>query len=112
MSNSSPNEVAVAEAMKRLWAQYFPKIEERVVELESAAVSCIQGNLSDDQRQRAREAAHKLAGVLGTFGIDRGTQLAREAERYYSDSGPLTQGNAMRQAEIAAQIRASVAAKQ
>lgn len=97
--------------MQRLWTQYFPKIEERVLELETAAASCVQGNLSEEQRNRAQAAAHKLAGVLGTFGLDRGTQLAREAELYYSERGNMTQGRAMRQAEIAAQIRASVAAK-
>jgi HPt (histidine-containing phosphotransfer) domain-containing protein len=105
------NEAAVAEAMKRLWVQYLPKIEERVLELEMAAAACINGNLTEHQREQARAAAHKLAGVLGTFGLDRGTQLAREVELYYSDPNAFEAGHALRPAEIAAQIRAIVTAK-
>ncbi len=32
---------------------------------------------------RAVDSAHKLAGVLGTFGLPHGTELAREAEEVF-----------------------------
>ena len=44
----------------------------------------LEGSLTAEQREQASSAAHKLAGVLGTFGLDEGTNLAREAEILYS----------------------------
>jgi HPt (histidine-containing phosphotransfer) domain-containing protein len=42
-------------------------------------------------RLRAVDSAHKLAGVLGTFGLPRGTELAREAEQVFGQ--PILPGN-------------------
>ena len=68
------------EALDRLWKQFLPQIEERVATLESAGAALAADKLSHDQREEAHAAAHKLAGILGTFGLTRGTVLAREAE--------------------------------
>ncbi len=68
------------EALDRLWKQFLPQIEERVAALESAATALAEDKLSHDQREAAHAAAHKLAGILGTFGLTKGTILAREAE--------------------------------
>jgi HPt (histidine-containing phosphotransfer) domain-containing protein len=71
---------SINEALDRLWKQFLPQIEERVAALESAGAALSAGRLSHDQREAAHTAAHKLAGILGTFGLTRGTVLAREAE--------------------------------
>ncbi len=71
---------SMKEALDRLWKQFLPQIEERVAALESAATALAADRLSHDQREAAHAAAHKLAGVLGTFGLTKGTILAREAE--------------------------------
>ena len=73
----------LAEAMNRLWAKHLPQMEERVATLQNAARSLASGTLSEDEQQRASSEAHKLAGVLGTFGLKEGTELAREAEGMY-----------------------------
>ena len=44
------------------------------------------GTLTAPQQEQAGADAHKLAGVLGTFGLKEGTELAREAERLYEGS--------------------------
>ena len=54
-------------------------------------------------------AAHKLAGVLGTFGLTKGTILAREAEMLYS--GDADPASAPQLAEIAAQLQALIASR-
>ena len=72
------------EALDRLWKQFLPQIEERVAALESAGAAAAADRLSRDQREAAHAAAHKLAGILGTFGLTKGTILAREAELLYS----------------------------
>ena len=97
------------EALDRLWRQFLPQIGERVAILEDAATALSTGELSDNQRDAAQAAAHKLAGVLGTFGLTKGTILAREAEMLYSgDSDP---ASAERLTEITAQLRAIIAAR-
>ena len=60
-----------------MWAQFLPQIQERVAVLETAAEAFAAGRLSK-QHEAAKTAAHKLAGVLGTFGLTQGTVLARE----------------------------------
>jgi HPt (histidine-containing phosphotransfer) domain-containing protein len=73
------------QALARLWVKFLPQIEERVAVLEAAARALAAGSLSVEQREAAHAAAHKLAGSLGTFGLLRGTELAREAELLLAD---------------------------
>ena len=76
-------------ALERMWAKFLPQMLERVEVLAFSAQQFNAGQLSDEQRIEARDNAHKLAGVLGTFGLRRGTMLARELEMLYSmESGP------------------------
>ena len=96
-------------ALDRLWQQFLPQIEQRVAAVEAAAQALAAGKLSDDQREGAKSAAHKLAGVLGTFGLTKGTVLAREAEMLcMGDADP---ASAAQLEEIAAQLRAMISAR-
>lgn len=81
----SAHELSIAAAMNRLWLQFLPQIEERVAVLQAAALALAEGTLTAEHRGQAISAAHKLAGVLGTFGLAEGTILAREAETFYSN---------------------------
>jgi HPt (histidine-containing phosphotransfer) domain-containing protein len=72
-----------------MWLQYLPQMRERVGILETAAQDFAENRLSIEQHEAASSAAHKLAGVCGTFGLTRGTVLARELEIMYSrQNGP------------------------
>lgn len=107
----SGEEPSIAEAMNRLWVRYLPEIEERVRILEQAAAVLENGSLTTEQCGHATAAAHKLAGVLGTFGLPDGTSMAREAEAFYSAEPSTQTGLAGRAAELAAQLRAIVASR-
>lgn len=96
-------------ALDRLWKQFLPQIEERVATLESAAGELGGQGLSTERLVAANDAAHKLAGVLGTFGLPGGTTLAREAEMLYS--GDIDADSAARLIEIAAQLKSLVASR-
>jgi len=99
-----PSEPAgMAEALDRLWTRFLPQLRERVAALESAPAALAEGRLSAEESAAAAAAAHKLAGVLGTFGMAGGTLLAREAELLYS--GPAHAAAAARLASIAAELR-------
>jgi HPt (histidine-containing phosphotransfer) domain-containing protein len=85
----SAEQIALAEALGQMWARFLPEMKQRVAILESAAAAFASCSLPPRQQQDASAAAHKLAGVLGTFGLTRGTILARELEILYSrDEGP------------------------
>ena len=79
-------EDAVARALDAMWHKFLPDIRHRVEVLALAAQAAAAGPLREEQRISAHAAAHKLAGSLGTFGLDRGTELARELEIRLSGS--------------------------
>ncbi|MFP5235350.1 MAG: Hpt domain-containing protein [Acidobacteriota bacterium] len=81
MENSE--QTALNEALRALWVKFLPQMEERLAVLDAANQALADNNLSEDMRAEANSAAHKLAGVLGTFGLTKGTVLAREAEVIY-----------------------------
>jgi len=76
--------VDLSQALDRLWVRFLPEIEARIAVLDSAASALAQNALTASEREEAHAAAHKLAGVLGTFGLTRGTELARELEIAFS----------------------------
>jgi HPt (histidine-containing phosphotransfer) domain-containing protein len=79
----------MAEALARLWIKFLPEIDRRLIAIESAVLALNAGTLSDELRDEAHQAAHKLAGTLGTFGLHRGTELARNAENVLEGDGLL-----------------------
>ena len=108
---SGSPETAIAEAMNRLWEKYLPQIEDRVAILQRAALSVAAGNLTSGDRLRAAAEAHKLAGVLGTFGLNDGTNLAREAESLYDCPQDELLPLASRLSAIAAELQGMIAGR-
>lgn len=96
-------------ALDRLWAQFRPQMIERVEAMEAANYAMAADHLTIEQRSAANSAAHKLAGVLGTFGLTRGTVLAREAELIYSGDAEPDPASLPRLGQIAEQLRALIA---
>jgi len=79
----------MTDALNRMWARFLPEIENRLVVVEAAAAALASSGLPADQREAAHQAAHKLAGILGTFGLPRGTELARQAEHLLAEEVPV-----------------------
>jgi HPt (histidine-containing phosphotransfer) domain-containing protein len=99
----------LAEAMNRLWAKHLPQMLERVETLQKAAESLTKSDLGSDEQLLAAAEAHKLAGVLGTFGLKEGTELAREAEALYEGSLAQNSGAASRLTAVADQLKVMIA---
>lgn len=95
----------LAEAMARLWAKFLPEMEQRVSLVSLAANAAADGILTDEERVAGHEAAHKLAGSLGLFGMTRGTEIARHLEHLLekmpADTTDLVEGVAELRALIA-----------
>ena len=81
---AKPAQPDLSAALDRLWIRFLPEIRERVTVIESAIQSLAAGSLSAEQKEAAASAAHKLAGVLGTFSLHRGTVIARELELQFT----------------------------
>jgi DNA-binding response OmpR family regulator len=67
-------------AIRALWEEARPGALERIQLIEDAVAALLAGALDDETRAGARSAAHKLAGSLGTFGVEGGTVIARRLE--------------------------------
>lgn len=109
---ADPAASQISEAMNRLWQKFLPQMEERVATMQSAAFRLDSGAaLSAEEQSNAAAEAHKLAGVLGTFGLNEGTELAREAEGLFE--GPLDVGSiaAGRLTPLAERLKAIVASR-
>ena len=98
--------LSVDEAMALLWARFLPHLHDRVRALEAASGALQVESFAPAACAEGEAAAHKLAGVLGSFGLHAGTHLAREAEVLCSDVAQPDPSASARVAEIASQIRA------
>ncbi len=69
------------QALVKIWERYQSKICDRITLLEEFTLATQQGKPDETLRLQAQQEAHKLAGSLGTFGLGRGSILAREIEQ-------------------------------
>lgn len=88
-----------------LWTRSRPQIEARVEAIETAAIALLEGTLTADLRMEAEREAHKLAGVAGTFGYPRATELSREAESLLDRAHEMSSADQVRLAAIANELR-------
>ncbi|BAY63049.1 multi-component transcriptional regulator [Calothrix brevissima NIES-22] len=77
-------------AMTGLWNKYQGLIMQRLEVIQQAATAIQTANLTSELRQSAVQAAHKLAGVLGMFELEIGTQISREIEKILNGEGDLS----------------------
>ncbi|MBD1846770.1 response regulator [Cyanobacteria bacterium FACHB-63] len=70
----------------QLWEQYRGLMKERFTVIQHAVDTY---PLSIELREAAERAAHKLAGVLGMFDRDEGTQIARQLEKQFEAQAEL-----------------------
>jgi len=101
-------DAALSQAIERLWVRFLPDTRQRISILEAAAAAVASNTLTPSQCQEAHDAAHKLAGALGTFNLPRGTNLARELELIFSPKNLPGPGSAERLAAATADLRAMV----
>ncbi len=71
-----------------LWERSRHTVAERAALLRTAGEMWNENRLDPATQRKAVDSAHKLAGVLGTFGLPRGTDLAREAECLFGQETP------------------------
>ncbi len=72
-----------------VWRRNLPLLRERLARLQAAADQSSDGVLSTSARRDALEISHKLAGSLGMFGYNQGTEIARRLEVLLDEDGPV-----------------------
>ncbi len=75
-----PHDPGLEAAIAALWDRSRPELLERVALLQQASADLGHGRLGAQDARAAEAEAHKLAGLLGTFGLAEGTTLARRLE--------------------------------
>ena len=79
--------------LSELWQSKRSLLLDRVATLQNAINS-----LPDLEQESAVAAAHNLAGVLGSFGLKRGTEIARKFELAFAENP--TPANAEYQSQL------------
>ena len=67
-------------ALNQVWQKSLPLLQQRVGVLDDALAATKAGQLNPELRAAAALEAHRLAGLLGTFGYPEGTDAARMFE--------------------------------
>jgi HPt (histidine-containing phosphotransfer) domain-containing protein len=110
-SPSSDPAAAIAARLAQLWRTSRPTILERLSVLRSAQAALVASAADTAARSEAREAAHKLSGVLGIFGLPQGSELAHNLEERLKSPDPLTAADLMAMAGEIEALEAVIAAK-
>jgi HPt (histidine-containing phosphotransfer) domain-containing protein len=89
--HAAPEEITgkLHDLLATLWSRSRETISERLDVLRTTH-RALRANPADKNARRAgADAAHKLAGILGTFGLPDGTNLARHVEVMLESAAPL-----------------------
>lgn len=79
MSSRSPGQLRAE--LDRIWHAHLPDTRRRATVIAAAAQALAAGTLDDQARERARECAHQMVGLSGTFDRLELVKLARRAEQ-------------------------------
>ena len=83
-----PANEQLQQLLLKLWVNSKATIAERLETIRDAQTHMAKNSLNATKRSQAIDAAHKLAGILGTFGLPEGTELARQIEEGLNVSNP------------------------
>jgi HPt (histidine-containing phosphotransfer) domain-containing protein len=87
-SPPDPHTQEMEELLQGLWKKNYGILLERVQTIRDAQNKLAAGALDNQSRSDAEGAAHKLAGILGTFGLPHGSAMAAKIEARFSRGIP------------------------
>jgi HPt (histidine-containing phosphotransfer) domain-containing protein len=105
--NKAQVNAQIDDVLAQLWKKNLPTIRERLDLLDRFASTASAGILDEPIRVEALNIAHKLAGSLGMYGYQQGTEVASKMERILKSPTPDTLSTL---ATLAADLRKSLAA--
>jgi HPt (histidine-containing phosphotransfer) domain-containing protein len=89
--HAAPEEVTgkLHDLLATLWSRSQQNISDRLDVLRTAHRALRTDPADKNARRAGGDAAHKLAGILGTFGLPEGTNLARRIEVMLESGAPI-----------------------
>jgi HPt (histidine-containing phosphotransfer) domain-containing protein len=97
--------------LQTLWVNSRQTIDERVESIRGVYTQARAGALDHATRQLGSQAAHKLAGVLGTFSLPRGSEIGRSIEELLEQSGKLLTADVSQLGEWVTELETVIASK-
>jgi hypothetical protein len=90
--NSPPGQIdaQIDTVLAQLWKKNLPTLRERLDLIDQFAAAASAGKLAEGTRVEALSIAHKLAGSLGMYGYQQGTEVASKMERILKSPTPET----------------------
>ena len=82
-----PADDRTRELLREVWLRNRPTTMERLEIVSSALEALAAGHLDAARRDTGLSEAHKLRGILGTYGFAEGSELAGEAEELFQGAG-------------------------
>ncbi|MEG4305804.1 response regulator [Microcoleus sp. D3_18a_C4] len=92
---------AIAQMRENLKANFI----EKVAIFDRALAQLKNGSLEGELREEAQAQAHKLVGSLGTLGLPKGSELARQIEHLFKAENILKPGTAQQIEEFLHQLK-------
>jgi HPt (histidine-containing phosphotransfer) domain-containing protein len=71
-------------ALREIWEQSREEVRAQVAVIEGALSAAIADELDAEERRGACEAAHTVAGSVGTLGFDEAAVLASELQQAFA----------------------------
>jgi HPt (histidine-containing phosphotransfer) domain-containing protein len=96
---------ATAAALAAIWIRHRPTILADVATLDEAVQNGLAGRPDEGRRERAGQAAHKLAGSAGTFGFPIVGEIAGRLEDALTGSAPPASDRYVALAELVRALR-------
>ena len=97
----------IEDVLLQLWQKNLPTIRERLDLMDQFGSAAVSGTLDESTRVEALNIAHKLAGSLGMYGYQQGTEVASKMERILKTPTPETLATLR---SLATDLRKSLAA--
>jgi len=85
-TDSLEHQEKLHQAISQVWEKFQSTMQERVKAIEVALVACQENKLTTELRENAYRESHKLAGVLGMFGLNEGSTIAKRIENLLEPS--------------------------
>jgi HPt (histidine-containing phosphotransfer) domain-containing protein len=98
-------EESIKRALAVFWERNLPLLQNQLAQVDAVSEAAATATLTPEQRAAAAGTAHKLAGSLGMFGYERGTEFARKIEVLLNEPGPV---DALSLGELVDSLRESV----
>jgi HPt (histidine-containing phosphotransfer) domain-containing protein len=101
----------IAARLTELWRNSRPTVLERVALLQASCESLSRNPADQEAKNQGRDASHKLAGVLGVFGLPQGSQIASAIEDILAADEPLTPAKLSTLSDQIAELESAIASK-